>query len=61
MHDQLDIKPPLDNSLVDFNTRKSGLRYRGGGRAVNFVVDDKYTIENGIFKSEFINVKGVGS
>ena len=44
----------------DSNKKKTGFRYKGGGRAVNFLVDNKFNIKNGQFKGDFINVKGCG-
>jgi hypothetical protein len=40
---------------------KPGLRYRGGGRAANFIINNQYRIVDSQFKAETINVKGVGS
>lgn len=51
----------MDDRIIDFNKIKPGLRYRGGGRAVNFLTDDKYAIKDGKFISQQINVKGIGS
>lgn len=39
----------MDERIIDYSRAKPGMRYRGGGRAVNFLIDDKYAIKDGQF------------
>eukprot|EP01083_Nonionella_stella_P154885 499605_1 len=67
--DNIDINHYLqfDDSLtlhdyIDTDKMKPGLRQRGGGRAVSFLVDNKYKItQNGLFTADMLDVKGVGT
>lgn len=52
----------MEERVIDFGAKKkTGVRYRGAGRAVNFIIDDKYKIVDGVFECQSINVKGAGS